>query len=76
MDVFLLAKNAGTRSDMIERFYGQVKLERMVKELRPEWRTVRADGGSWTPPGCRPPADPVSIRSSLMRGAHCARRPT
>jgi hypothetical protein len=22
---------------MIERFYGQVKLERMVKELRPEW---------------------------------------
>ncbi len=23
---------------MIERFYGQVKLERMAKELRPEWR--------------------------------------
>jgi len=39
VDVFLLAKNTGTSSDMIERFYGQVKLERMVKELRPEWRT-------------------------------------
>ncbi|WP_193560431.1 tyrosine-type recombinase/integrase [Dankookia rubra] len=38
VDVFLLAKNAGTSSDMIERFYGQVKLERMAKELRPEWR--------------------------------------
>ena len=37
MDVFLLTKNTGTSSDMIERFYGQVKLERMVKELRPEW---------------------------------------
>jgi hypothetical protein len=39
VDVFLLAKNTGTSSDMIERFYGQVKLERMAKELRPEWRT-------------------------------------
>jgi hypothetical protein len=38
VDVFLLAKNTGTSSDMIERFYGQVKLERMAKELRPEWR--------------------------------------
>ena len=38
MDVFLLAKNTGTSSDMIERFYGQVMLERMAKELRPEWR--------------------------------------
>jgi integrase len=37
VDVFLLAKNTGTSSDMIERFYGQVKLERMAKELRPEW---------------------------------------
>ena len=36
--VFLLAKNTGTSSDMIERFYGRVKLERMAKELRPEWR--------------------------------------
>ena len=33
-----LAKNTGTSSDMIERLYGQVKLERMAKELRPEWR--------------------------------------
>ena len=23
---------------MVERFYSQVKLERMAKELRPEWR--------------------------------------
>ncbi len=38
MDVFLLAKNTGASSDMIERFYSQVKLERMAKELRPEWR--------------------------------------
>jgi hypothetical protein len=38
VDVFLLARNTGTSSDMIERFYGQVKLERMAKELRPDWR--------------------------------------
>jgi hypothetical protein len=31
VDVFLLAKNTGTSSDMIERFYGQVKLERMAR---------------------------------------------
>ena len=43
VDVFLLAKNTGTSSDMIERFYGHVKLERMAKELRPEWR--RPDAG-------------------------------
>jgi hypothetical protein len=36
--VFLLAKNTGTSSNMIERFYGQVRLECMAKELRPEWR--------------------------------------
>jgi integrase len=41
VDVFLLAKNTGTSSDMIERFYGQVTLERMAKELRPEWRVGR-----------------------------------
>jgi hypothetical protein len=44
VDVFLLAKNAGTSSDMIERFYGQVKLELMAKELRPEWRVGPWDG--------------------------------
>ena len=38
VDVFLLAKNTGTSSDMIERFYADVKLEQMHKELRPEWR--------------------------------------
>ena len=42
--MFLLAKNTGTRSDMLERFYGQVKLERMAQELRPEWRAVPRDG--------------------------------
>ena len=44
VDVFLLAKNTGMSLDMIERFYGQVKLERMAKELRPEWRTGPAGG--------------------------------
>ncbi len=44
MDVFLLAKNTGTSSDMIERFYGQVKLERMAKEPWPKWRVGRRDG--------------------------------
>ena len=44
VDVFLLAKNTGTRSDVIERSYGQVKLERMAKELRPEWRAMPRDG--------------------------------
>ncbi|HEX8374301.1 MAG TPA: hypothetical protein VF606_03890, partial [Geminicoccaceae bacterium] len=38
VNVFLLAKNTGTSSNMIERFYGQVRLECMAKELRPEWR--------------------------------------
>jgi site-specific recombinase XerD len=44
VDVFLLAKNTGTSSDMIKPFYGQVRLERMAKELRPEWRD-RGQGG-------------------------------
>jgi hypothetical protein len=35
VDVFLLAKNTGTSSDMIERFYGQVKLERMARVPSP-----------------------------------------
>jgi hypothetical protein len=38
VEVFLLAKNTGTSSAMIERFYADVKLERMSKELRPDWR--------------------------------------
>jgi len=29
---------------MIERFYGQVKLKHMAKELRPEWRVGPRDG--------------------------------
>ena len=44
MDVFLLAKNTGTSCNMIERFHGQVKLERMAKELRSEWRPMPRDG--------------------------------
>jgi hypothetical protein len=43
--VFWLAMNTGTNSDMIEHFYGQVKLERMAEELRPEWRTGAGGGG-------------------------------
>ncbi len=43
MDVYLLAKNTGTSSDMIERFYGHVQLDRMAKELRPEWRVGPSD---------------------------------
>ena len=31
MDVLILAKNAGTSPEMIDKFYGQVKLER-IKE--------------------------------------------
>ena len=46
MDVFLLAKNTGTSSNMIERFYGEVKLERMAKELRPEWSVRPKDDGT------------------------------
>jgi hypothetical protein len=42
--MFLLAKNTGTSSDMIECFYGQIKLERTARELRPEWRV--GAGGS------------------------------
>jgi hypothetical protein len=38
--VFLPARNTGTSPDMIDRFYGHVKLERMTKELRPECRSL------------------------------------
>ena len=31
--MFLLAKNTGTSSDMIECFYGRIKLERTAREL-------------------------------------------
>ena len=44
VDVFWLAMNTGTNSDMIEHFYGQVELERMAEELRPEWRTGAGGG--------------------------------
>jgi hypothetical protein len=40
----LLARNTGTSSDMSERFYGQAKLERTSKELRPEWRRALREG--------------------------------
>lgn len=43
-DMFVLAKNTGTSSDMIECFYGRIKLERTARELRPEWRV--GAGGS------------------------------
>jgi hypothetical protein len=38
VDVPLPAKNTGTSLDMVERFYRQVKLERMGKVLRLECR--------------------------------------
>ena len=37
VDIYLLAKNTGTSSDMIHRFYGHVEVEKMSKELRPDW---------------------------------------
>jgi integrase len=38
VDIFILARNTGTSSEMIERFYADVKLELMKDHLRPEWR--------------------------------------
>lgn len=37
VDVFVLARNTGTSSEMIDKFYGQVTNARMKKHLRPEW---------------------------------------
>lgn len=37
VDVFALARNTGTSSDMIDRFYGQVTNARMKTHLRPNW---------------------------------------
>ena len=37
VDIYLVAKNAGTSSDMIHRFYGHAEIEKMADELRPEW---------------------------------------
>jgi integrase len=38
VDVFLVAKNTGTSPQMIDKFYGHVKLELMANELRPAWK--------------------------------------
>jgi site-specific recombinase XerD len=38
VDIFILAQNTGTSSDMIHRFYADVKLELMKDHLRPEWK--------------------------------------
>lgn len=38
VDIFILARNTGTSSDMIHRFYADVKLELMKDHLRPEWK--------------------------------------
>lgn len=40
VDVFHLAQNTGTSSDMIHRFYADVKLELMKDHLRPEWKLM------------------------------------
>jgi len=37
VDVFVLARNTGTSSEMIDKFYGQVANKRMKEHLRPEW---------------------------------------
>ncbi|HEV7292949.1 MAG TPA: site-specific integrase [Devosia sp.] len=37
VDVFALARNTGTSSSMIDKFYGQVSNERMKDHLRPVW---------------------------------------
>lgn len=37
VDVFVLARNTGTSSEMIDKFYGQVANKRMKDHLRPEW---------------------------------------
>ena len=39
--IYALARNTGTSSDMIERFYADVRLEHITKELRPEWQTSK-----------------------------------
>lgn len=38
VDVFALARNCGTSPDMIDKFYGQVSVEQLKDQLRPEWR--------------------------------------
>lgn len=40
VDVFVLARNTGTSSEMIDKFYGQVANFRMKDRLRPEWNDV------------------------------------
>ncbi|CAO3404833.1 tyrosine-type recombinase/integrase [Azospirillum palustre] len=40
VDIFILARNTGTSSDMIHRFYADVKLELMKDHLRPEWKLM------------------------------------
>lgn len=43
VDIFILAQNCGTSSDMIHRFYADVKLELMKDHLRPEWKNLFAN---------------------------------
>ncbi|MDB5709853.1 MAG: hypothetical protein JWL96_1923 [Sphingomonas bacterium] len=38
VDVFALARNAGTSPDMIDKHYGQVSNEQMRETLRPQWK--------------------------------------
>jgi integrase len=37
VDVFILARNTGTSPDMIDKFYGQVRVEQFKEALRPSW---------------------------------------
>lgn len=38
VDVFALARNTGTSPDMIDKFYGQVSVDQLRDQLRPQWR--------------------------------------
>ena len=35
--MFVLARNTGTSPDMIDKFYGQVSVEKFKDALRPDW---------------------------------------
>ena len=51
--IYALARNTGTSSDMIERFYADVRLEHITKELRPEWQTSKLVKSDPVPNGPR-----------------------
>jgi integrase len=40
VDVFALARNCGTSPDMIDKHYGQVRIEQFKDHLRPQWKSA------------------------------------